>query len=330
MIAVAPGSTQIVIVTPSAFNYLSVVVIAPPGVLFGRGGQFQNSNGLFATQYDSFSRRLQNIVEYRIQSGDRFTSLYLNDTILRSARGHTRHMIPSASFRIFTRDRGLVLLDDIIQTSPLTLEGQVVRGVHVRNGGLELHAGYSSFSIFDNLLFSRNRAAVAGISYRYRLSDKSSLMPQLYVFPTRNSGRGTDGTVASAAYEFNDGPAFRLRAEAAVSHRLDRSPLLPGAFLEMSRMMPEFASAGSTRRSRRSSSGVDAVRPSCRKVNSRPGISANTNARVGVCVRRFANMLAAKCGVCMLKKARMPSPPRSVPLLQILEYSTPAPVRGVT
>jgi hypothetical protein len=237
--ALAPGSTQLVIVTPAGLRYLPVIVHPQkPSTIFRRPASLQDSNGSFEVQYDSLSNRLQNILGYRVQDGERLTSIFLNDTVLRGPGvPHVRHVIPAASFRIFTRERELVLLDDSVRSSPLTLFGPIVRGIHVRDGGLQFHAGYSSFSIFDSLLFSRTRAAVAGVSYTENLGDRSSITPRLYVFPTRNSGRGTAGTVASLDYHYDHGPALQLRAEGAVSRSLDGNRVLPGANFEFSRSL---------------------------------------------------------------------------------------------
>lgn len=232
----AAGTTQVVIVTPAGLQYLSVVVRSSRQLpIFRAPRPLQDANGSFETQYDAFARRWQNVIGYRTQNNDRITSIYLNDTILRDRAAPARHVIPAASFRIWTPARELVLLDDNVRASPLTLDGTIVRGIHVRDGGLQLHAGYSSFSIFDNLLFSRTRAAVAGISDALLLDGHSMIKPALYVFPTRHSGRGTAGTVASVEYAYDDGPRLRWRSEAAVSRSFDRKSVLPGGYFEMIR-----------------------------------------------------------------------------------------------
>ncbi|HJT15809.1 MAG TPA: carboxypeptidase regulatory-like domain-containing protein, partial [Thermoanaerobaculia bacterium] len=234
--AVSPGATQIVIVTPAGLQYLAVVVRSARQLPFFRSPrQLQDANGSFETQYDSFARRWQNIIGYRTQNNDRITSLYLNDTILRDRAAPVRHVIPAASFRIWTPARELVLFDDNVRTSPLTLDGAIVRGLHLRDGGLQLHAGYSSFSFFDNLLFSRTRSAVAGLSDVLAIDGHSAIKPALYVFPTRHSGRGTAGTVASLEYVYDGGPGLRLRSEAAVSRSFEGKSVLPGGYFELLR-----------------------------------------------------------------------------------------------
>lgn len=238
IIGVAPGSTTIVVVTTEGMQYAQVVVRQRVDALLRNTGPPSARNGVFESQYDSFSRRLQNIVSVAMQRGGRVTTARLNYTLLPSeSSGRARHIIPAASYRIVERDRELVLFDDPVRSSPLTVDGQIVRGVHARYRGLQLHAGYSSYAFFNNLLLSRERRAMFGIDYRHELGRRSALTPRLYVFPTRNASRGKDGVVASLGYEYGSDTALQVLAEAALSRGLDSgSPILPGGYLNVSRI----------------------------------------------------------------------------------------------
>lgn len=239
IVAVAPGVATVVIVTADHSEKYIQVVVHQSSSGSDRSAPSSGRTGAFETQYDSFSRRLQNIMDVAVQNGERVTTVRVNYTRFpRSPDGRVRHAIPLASYRILERGRELVILDDAVRSSPLTVDGVMVRGLHLRERGLQLHVGVSSYAFFNNLLLSRQRQVMAGVDYRRPLNPRTALIPRLYFFPTRDSSRGGDGVVAALAYEYLDGTALQVMAEAAASRRLSDSRLLPGGYLTMSRMTP--------------------------------------------------------------------------------------------
>ena len=72
--------------------------------------------------------------------------------------------IPQASFTLRTPNREITLLDRVISNSPLTISRSNVRGLYLREGPWQVHAGYSFFSTFEHLLLPTDKEAVAGLA----------------------------------------------------------------------------------------------------------------------------------------------------------------------
>jgi cell division septation protein DedD len=235
VVGMAPGTASIAIVTPAGVFYVTAIVRQAWQQPIRRSWESAARAGMFETQYDSFSRRLQNIVGLTTQNGDRVTSARLAYTLLPSGGNGTRHLFPAASLRMARRGRELTLFDDLVEASPLTVNGQMVRGAHYRQGGFRLHAGYSSFASFSNLLAARERRMMFGIDLRRALGPFTAVTPRLYVFPTRNSAHGTDGVVAAMAWEYRRGVELQATVEAAASRRLGANRnVVPGAYINVS------------------------------------------------------------------------------------------------
>jgi cell division septation protein DedD len=130
-----------------------------------------------------------------------------------------------ASFTLRGPGRELTLMDRAIANSPLTIAGANVRGLHVRQGPWQAHAGYSFFSTFEHLLLPTNKEAVAGIGYRRQLGSRSSLTPNLYYFEGGPLAEHR-GAVGTLFYETRVASNVKVSAELAASRR-------PGAAVDV-------------------------------------------------------------------------------------------------
>lgn len=92
--------------------------------------------------------QLQNTIDVVRENGARKTELHATAVTQRGGRGATFRLL---TWRSTSAKRELTLFDDIVDNSPLTLSGVNVRGIHLRQGPLEVHAGYASTPVFGSL-----------------------------------------------------------------------------------------------------------------------------------------------------------------------------------
>lgn len=131
---------------------------------------------------------LQGGLRFSRREGDRTTEFSLGGaTPFADAAdaGGAPFSVPLASYTVRTPAREITLLDRVVTNSPLTVSRSTVRGLHLREGPWQVHAGYSFFATFENLLLPTNKETVAGVGYRHRLTPRSSLTPNLYYFRGR-------------------------------------------------------------------------------------------------------------------------------------------------
>ena len=88
----------------------------------------------------------------------------------------------SASYQIISPARDVTLLDQLVTNSPLTVDGSIVRGFHLREGNFFFHGGYTSTAAFENLIFPTQKEGVAGIGYRFAAGSHAFVMPNVYYF----------------------------------------------------------------------------------------------------------------------------------------------------
>jgi hypothetical protein len=167
--------------------------------------------------------------------------------------GDARTAFPRASLALGGGDRELVLLDGMTDVSPLTLEGSSLRGAHLRLGGLEVHAGVTSYLLHANIFIPAKAEAAAGVSYRARFGD-SSLTPVVYAFRADADGGGTSGVMTSLVYAL-DTERLQLQAELGQGAgqpggllRIVRSTGSQRFWLEGRHLPMGFASLGTGRR----------------------------------------------------------------------------------
>ncbi|HWW61360.1 MAG TPA: hypothetical protein VN181_08340, partial [Thermoanaerobaculia bacterium] len=190
------GTTQVVVVTAGGSTTYTVIVRARRAAPLDSARVASPNSATIDMRYST--TQLQNTVEVVRTNGTRKTELHA--TIAKErGRGATFRLL---TWRATSPGRELTLFDDIVDHSPLTLSGVNVRGVHLRQGPLELHAGYASTPVYGSLFSPEQRELAAGVSYKLH-----QWTPSVYVYP----GRGAVGTMT---YDIDRGERFRLRAEA--------------------------------------------------------------------------------------------------------------------
>ena len=221
----SPGTTHVVVVTSGGVQSLSVTVPEPPPLLPPELLAQQNENGesgSYEFRYTSDPRQITNSFEFKRSQGDSFTRMQLiNANLLR--RSSTSSIgFPLASYEISRRTRDIIVLDQNVNHSPLTLDGYLVRGLHYRQGPWEFHGGITSIATFQGLFLATDPEKVAGISRRFSLNKSSSLLANIYYFsnPANTRPAAKDGAMASIAHEYRLAENLHLVSEIGISRGL--------------------------------------------------------------------------------------------------------------
>ncbi len=218
LIGRGPGSTNVVVIAGDQTVTLRVLVGEPPVIVLAgmRPGSAKGGTGYYEARYGSDPGIVQGSLFVARQDGDRSAELALGGAAPLGGDIGSPFSMPQASFTLRTPNRELTLLDRVISNSPLTVARSNVRGLHLREGPWQVHAGYSFFSTFEHLLLPTEKEAVAGVGYRRRLSPRSSLTPNLYYFGGR-TGSGRGGPLGTLLYETRTASDVKLTAELGVS-----------------------------------------------------------------------------------------------------------------
>lgn len=164
------GQTLVTVVTPAAVETLTVRVEP----VAARAMAFEPSRrpalGTWEARYDSGTGRYttgltMDLVD-QLPEGERTARLRLYG--IRESRGGEQDDIaafPAASLELVAPGRSLILLDELVEESPLTLDGTLLRGLHLRRGHLTVHAGVASATPWDDLLLPSTGDSALGVSY---------------------------------------------------------------------------------------------------------------------------------------------------------------------
>jgi hypothetical protein len=251
----APGATNIVVVTPAGAQTLAVVVPTPPPVLppgfepperLGSG-----ETGTYEFRYNSDPSQVTNSIELKRTEGQSFTRMQVVNANLFSANDSTSPVaFPFLAYEIGRPHLDITFVDKNVLNSPLTLDGFLVRGFHLRDGPWEFHGGFTSIATFQGLFLSTDREYTAGISRFFAINNANSLEANAYYFQNPASQRAfaSNGAVGSLAYRLKLKDKGSFLAELGVSHGVgfamrgaydDQSTHITGDFRTQSR---EFAS----------------------------------------------------------------------------------------
>jgi hypothetical protein len=223
----APGSTNIVIVTPAGVQSLAVTVPMPPPVLPpgfeppGRTGA--GETGTYEVRYNSDPGQITNSLEMKRIQGESFLRLQVVNANLFSAGSSTSTVgFPFLAYEIKHPNYDLTFVDQAVINSPFTLDGYLVRGFHMREGPWQFHGGFTSVATFQGLFLTTDREYVAGISRLFRLNSDNSLQGNVYYFRNPESQQlvSSQGAVGSLVYNFKKSDKIRFLSELGLSHGL--------------------------------------------------------------------------------------------------------------
>lgn len=227
----ASGKTRVVVLTPAGEQTLDIVVDAPR-VNAPRVATQNPKNASAEVRYSSADRSVQNNVTVR---GEKTELNVRNVNYTSKEPNRSAVTVPSVSYRIFTRERELTLFDRAVESSPLTLDGAVLRGVHYVDDRWRVHAGVTAHAVYQSFLLPTDRETVLGVGYRtgaltssvYVHPGEGALLSLLYDYAPRNgvAGRAELGIgrgIGAAAQLQIDGDRDRFRLDAR--YRSDELP----------------------------------------------------------------------------------------------------------
>jgi DedD protein len=214
------GSTQLIAITAGGSKAF-LVTVGPPRAVVLQPNRTADGSQPFARyegRYASDSGQFQNAFDVFTRDGDRRTNIHLvNVHYFHDRFGRDATAFPSVWYRVTTTRREVTFLDDFVDVSPLTLRATQLRGFHVVDDHLEIHAGYAASTLYEDLFLPSDRRWTAGAGYAIRRGD-TKWIPTVYGFfsqPENTSARR--GVVASLIAEERRGEAFFARGEIGVS-----------------------------------------------------------------------------------------------------------------
>jgi cell division septation protein DedD len=215
------GTTQLVVITANGTqSYLIRVAAAArpaatrpePGVPITR----------YEGRYSSGARQFQSTVGVVKETGNaegrKRTELHLLQIHeLRPGRDRPADSIASIYYRVTTPRRELTLLDAMVDVSRITISNTQVRGLHLRQGPLELHAGYASSTMYDSFFLTAERRWVGGAGYGFD-AGSNRLTPAIYAFFSEPEGTAARrGLVGAFTAEHRVGDTLYVRGDVGVS-----------------------------------------------------------------------------------------------------------------
>jgi Carboxypeptidase regulatory-like domain len=253
-----PGTTHVVVTTPSGVQTFEVLVTTPPphyppGFVMPVSVAETAQSGFYEGRYYSSPAQIQNQLDFLKIHGDDRTHVHIVETNLVGplAQGQPRIALSSASYQVVTPRRDVTLFDQYVDESPLTLNGSIVRGFHMRQDNWFVHAGYTTVAAFQGLFLPTQPELVAGGGYRRALTANSSITASFYQVQIPASDLiGHSGSIGTVSYKYSPRETFWFIANAGISHgaggagrlyyRTDRDNI--AALVRY--MPPQFASLG--------------------------------------------------------------------------------------
>lgn len=205
----AAGSTQVTVVTAAGTR--TIVVTVRSRAQSPRGGSDVASpeHGTYEVRYASAGQQVQTAASLVRTDGDRRDEVQVQTSTSFGQRfaDEPGSVLRSATYRITTPRRELTFFDSGLHHSPLTIDDTIVRGIHLRQDHLQLHAGYTMNASFGSLLLASERDFIIGGGYEYRVSPHAIVMPSLFAYPTKHGG------VASLLYDYRRDDILEASAE---------------------------------------------------------------------------------------------------------------------
>src|SRR6201999_1290905 len=220
-----PGTTNIVIVTSAGAQTLAVLVPTPPPILppdfEPPEKQGSGETGTYEFRYNSDPSQITNSIELKRTEGQSFTRMQVVNANLFTASDSTSAVgFPFLAYEIGRPNTDITFVDKNVANSPLTLDGSLVRGFHLREGPWEFHGGFTSIATFQGLFLSTDREYTAGVSRYFQIDKANSLEANAYYFQNPDSQRSfsNNGGVGSLVYRLKAREKGNFLAELGVSH----------------------------------------------------------------------------------------------------------------
>jgi cell division septation protein DedD len=217
------GTTQLMVITASGTQAF-LITVAQPSLPSAARPETGVPVARYEGRYSSSAERVQNSFDL-VTGGDQrrseFQILHIRD--LRASSGQQSDSIPSIFYRHTMPGREWTLLDEIVDVSRMTISNTQVRGVHLLQGPLELHAGYASTTMYDGFFLPSDRRWVAGAGYGFDFNS-TRWTPSVYSFFSEPAGSAARrGVVAALSAEHREGDNLFVRGDVGVSRSIAAS-----------------------------------------------------------------------------------------------------------
>ena len=221
-----PGTANVVVVTPAGAQTIAIYVPQPPpsyppGFVPPAAEGGSGERGAYEFRYNSDPSQLTNSIEFTRTQGDSFNRIQVtNATLLTSDSTESRIGFPLASYEIGRPHYDVTFIDKQVSDAPLTLDGYLVRGLHVSDGPWQFHAGFTSVAIFQGLFLSTGPEYLAGATRSFSLEGFGSLEGGFYYFknPSSEVASGPNGGMGSLTYRWKYNDVAKFLAQTGVSH----------------------------------------------------------------------------------------------------------------
>jgi hypothetical protein len=206
----SPGTTQAVVITPSAtLTYrVTVPMVAAPRVIGIAPG---STSGNYGSRYSTADGLLYSTLA--VNGGEESKR---SEMRLTAVNGQGSASLRFFTYRLIMKRRQVTLFDEQIDNSPLTVNSVTLRGLHWQEGALSLHAGVVSTAMIRSFLIPVERQSAIGGSYAFERSVSATITPSFYFYPGR-------GAVASLMYDYHPSENMHARVEAGFSRRVGAS-----------------------------------------------------------------------------------------------------------
>jgi hypothetical protein len=215
----AAGTTQLMVITAAGTQAFSITVTAAsnPAPARPAAGVPHVS---YDARYSSGAARVQNTIDVSTTDDVRRSELHVVHIHDLLASRRESNSIASVFYRRTTPARVLTLLDDAVDVSRTTIANTQLRGVHLRQGPLDVHAGYASSAMYDSFFLPAERRWAAGAGYDIHRG-ATRWTPSVYGFFSAPPGTAARrGLVGALTVEHRESETLFMRGDVGVSRSI--------------------------------------------------------------------------------------------------------------
>ncbi len=175
----APGQAVIILVHPDfSTSSVQVTVTQAPPILPESGWSGLNSNGrdskgFYEVRLISDPLQVNDTLDYRA----RRIQLHFNHANVpeRNLQGESPTWFPYSYLKLLGDGWKLTLVDENVESSSISVNSTLLRGIHFSAGGLTIHAGYTSVAGFQSLFLPTLKQLIYGATFAHPLSGDSQI-----------------------------------------------------------------------------------------------------------------------------------------------------------
>jgi hypothetical protein len=174
----SPGQAFIVLVhNDFSTSIMQVIVNQAPPILPAGAWSGLNSNrdskGYFESRVSSNPMQFSDVFDYH---AGRIQMHFANAVFpSRNLPGVSSTWFPFSYLRILGDRWKLTLVDQNVDSSPISVSSTILRGIHFSAGGFNLHAGYTSVAGFQSLFLSAHKQLISGATFAHPLGGDSQV-----------------------------------------------------------------------------------------------------------------------------------------------------------